>query len=66
MANKPTWVDGGDHVILWSDGKGLYQTSAGYWHVDEVWCDSYGPFATHEEAVESLNRYCRYLDTGEV
>lgn len=27
--------------------------------------DSFGPFATYGEAVDSLNKYCKWLDSGE-
>jgi hypothetical protein len=37
-----------------------------WWHYDETWCDEYGPFPTRIEAENALNRYCHWLDTGEV
>lgn len=35
-----------------------------WWHVDEVWCDEFGPFDTEAEARDHLDRYCEFLENG--
>lgn len=37
----------------------------GWWFWDETWADRIGPFSSEKIAREALDKYCRYLDTGD-
>ena len=66
MTTRPHWVNAENHIILWrSEDNTIYQTSEGYWFVDECWMDSCGPYPTYKEVTVAFGKYCGYLNSGE-